>query len=484
MKDEFDIFAEDGELEIPTIRGSANLDAEDYEGYDGFSSILDDDLQEDIPSTPGRHPGAAAATDIDGTDSFEMLEVEGGMDEPGMKQTTFGASPWGPGSRTGYRPYSQQRSDMDLRAMGDTDDMPAPKLVKKDSMHDEPEVIDAVSVEAAVPWDEEWHGTQNQEPSNDQIDPMTLYDRTSYEYTDSSQDTIGSGIFGMEEGATWRPRDGMFAHKFALPAYIGEEDELGVQQSMMWDSTAGEWRVTQPSASGVSLARKTRRMKPPFRGPRPPCSHIEAFGRHVARCLVIEARACSPGSRNRFLTQALDALDPKGAKQAKRAADRLVKMGYPAALAFEESAAHLVMHAAMKDLTDGRRRRRPSMLPRLDAMTKKLTGQKGSVQGAGATHLAPLAKDGKKLRADLGALYSSPAKNGMGVVKDPVDKPPRPGGAPKDPVDKPSPGERNALTGMSRQTKSLLIAGGVGLGAYLLFAQRKAIAKNVKKLMK
>ncbi len=491
MDNEFsDIFDDDGELAIPTMRGEANLDVQDYQGYDGSSSILDDELQEDVPSTPGRHPGAASATDIEGTYDFDMLEVEGGMDAPGMKQTTFGASPWGPGSRSGYRPYSQQRTGMDLRALGDIEEeqLPAPKPAERDSMHDEPEVINAVPVESPVPWDQEWHGAQNQEPSNAQIDPMTLYDRTSYEYEDSSQDTIGNGIFAMEEGATWRPRDGMFAHQFALPAYIGDEDELGVQQSEMWDSTAGEWRVTQPSASGVAIARRVDKMKKaysPFASDQPPVqmrpevtgprSHIEAFGRKAARCLVLEAQAHRPENRGKFLKAALDALGPQGAARAKAAADKLIQMGYQQNVALEDAAAHLIMHAATKDLTDKRRARRPSLLPRLDAMSRTVVRKAGDLRRAGGDHIAPLTQNGNTLRQDLGALYHSPAGRGMGEVAEQEAAPSSNGnGAPA----------ANGNGGGLFTTKNMLIGAGVGLGAYLLFSNRKSIAKNVKKWMK
>lgn len=482
MEDEFDdIFDDAGELEVPTMRGSANLDVEDYEGYNGFSSILADELQEDTPSRPSQ--GAAPATDIDGTDDFDFLEVPGGMDEPGMKQTEWGSYPWGPGSSSGYRPYSQQRTGMDLRALGQAEEhMPVPKPVERDSMHDEPEVIDAVAVEAVVPWGREWHGNRNQQPSNDEIDPMTLYDRTSYEYEDSSQDTIGNGIFSMEEGATWRPRDGMFAHQYALPAYIADEDELGVQQSEMWDSTAENWRVTQPSAGGVAFSRRVSHLKKaysPFQddgGPvqmRPevtgPRSHVEAFGRKAARCIIGEAQAHRLENRGLFLKSALDSLGPRGAERAKAAADRLIQSGYRQDIALEDAVAHLVMHAATQDLTDRRRSSRPLLLPRLDAMSKKVVSKGGELRQAAMDHIQPLTENGNTLRKDLGALYHSPAGRGMGQVTngEPTPTAPVP-----------------ASNGGLFTTRNVLIAGGVGGVAYLLFANRKAIAKNVKKIKK
>lgn len=346
-------------------------------------------------------------------------------------------------------------------------------------MHDEPEVFETTSAAQTTSWADEWHGGRNQEPSNADIDPMTLYDRTSYEYEGSSQDTIGSGIFSMEEGATWRARDGMFAHQYALPAYIGDEDELGVQQSEMWDSTADNWRVTQPSSGGVPLSRRVAQMKPaysPFAngGQAPvqmrpevtgPRSHIEAFGRQAAHCIVAEAKAHRPENRGRFLKNALDSLGPNSAAKAKVAADSLIRKGYRRDVAMEDVVAHLVMHAATRDLTDGRRRQRPSLLPRLDAMSKRVSPRKGAdLRKAAAAHILPLSQNTSELRKDLGALYQSPAARGIGEVVN---------------------GDTVAASQSSFITpKNMLIAGGVGLGAYLLFANRKKIAKNIKKVMK
>jgi hypothetical protein len=459
--DEFDIFDDEGELLEPTMRGSANLDTQDYQGWGGRSGDLDDELQEDVPSTPGRNPGAAPATDLDDEDEPGMTDA---MDQAGMRQTTYGSSPWGPGSGSGYRPFSQQRTGMELRALGD--DTAAIKPREKDSMHHEPEVIDALGVEEATPWGEQWHGMRNPRTSNADVDPLTIYDRDSYEYDDSSQNVIGSGIFAMEEGVTWRPRDGSFAHQYAMPAYLAAEDEMGVQQSEMWDSTAAEWRVTQPSAGGVTLARRVRSMKPsPFRpevtGPR---SHIEAFGRKAAHCILAEAAMCEPRDRAAFLVNAIEALGPGSTARAKGVADRLQAMGYPREEAFEDALAHLIMHAAAEDLTD-RKKGRGSLLPRLDRMSSRVNKKSGELRAAASKHLAPLSSDRKKLSNDLGALYHSPAAAALGEVTS--------NGASEPPV---VPAVR------SNMTRNLLIAGGVGLGAYLLFANRKAIKRNLKKL--
>jgi len=467
-----DIFSDDGELAIPTMRGSANLDAQDYEGYDGRSSILDDELQEDIPSTPGYNPGAASAPDVDGTEDWDMLEVPD-MDAPGMKQSEYGSSPWGPGSGSGYRPYSQQRTDITLDALSGGDDAAAPQRarVEDDSMRHEPEVINTEPAEHPVPWDKEWHANQNQEPSNAEIDPGTIYDRTSYEYEGSSQDTIGSGIFGMEEGATWRARDGIFANQYALPQYIAAEDDLGVQQSEMWDSTAGEWRVTQPSASGVALARRVDAYKAPPSGirsmrpePTGARSHIEAFGRKAARCVLVEAGHHHPQNRSQFLNSAIESLGPGTSARVRKVADKLVDLGYPSEVALEDALAHSVMHATVKDLTQ-RRSRRASLLPRLDLMSKKVQRQGGAMKNAATRHLAPLLQDKGTLKKDLKSLNGSPAAHGIGQVAEEQSLAPAVAKAP-------------LVT-----TRNVMVAGGVGLVGYLLYNNRKKIAKNIKKLV-
>lgn len=464
-------FGFEGALERPTMRGSANLNQQDYQGFTGRSEILDDELQEMVPSTPGRYPGAAAATDVEGTSDFDMLEVPGGMDTPGMKQTTYGAYPWGPGSNTGYRPFSQQRTDMSLRALGDeTDEVPEPPPMERDDMAEEPEVINAVAVQEPLSWEDQWHGQRNQQPSNAEVDPMTIYDRTSYEFNDSSQNVIGAGIFDMEEGVTWRPRDGSFRNQYAVPAYIGAEDELGVQQSAMWDSTADEWRVTQPSGGGISLARPIDKWKPsPFPEMRPevtgPRSHIEAFGRKAAKSLVTEAKQYRAADRGKFLSAAMDALGPGGAARCKKAADMLSRMGYRPDVALEDAMAHCIMHAAVKDLTQ-KSKNNASALPRLDKMASQTRQQAPQMRQAAGQHLAPLTANRGELRKDLGALHGSPAAAGIGAVAEGAAEAPA---APK----------AGLLT-----TRNIMIGAGVGLGAWLLFSNRKAIAKNIKKLVK
>lgn len=176
-----------------------------------------------------------------------------------------------------------------------------------------------------------------------------------------------------------------------------------------------------------------------------------------------------PQDRGRFLQAALDSLGPSGAARAKAAADRLIKMGYRQDVAFEDAAAHLVMHATTRDLTDRRRSRKPSLLPRLDAMSRRVSNKAQDLRSAAADHLAPLTEDNDALRKDLGALYNSPAGRGMGQVTNGESTPNGNG----------TPAEAGLVT-----PRNMLIAGGVGLGAWLLFSNRKKIAKNVKKILK
>lgn len=472
-------FDDDGEMAIPTMRGNANLNPQDYaRGPDGHSSsFLDDDLQEDTPSTPGRNPGAAAAPDLDDVDASWAIQEP--TDDPAMVATTFGAHPWGPGSAVGYRPQSMQRTDMALRdtqlrgGMGDAESEMRPKPVERDDMHDEPEVLQ-VNDNAPVP-PARWHGNRNQRPSNEGIPSDMIYDRESYEFNDSSQDTIGSGIFDMEEGVTWRPRDGSFAHQYALPAYIGDEDELGVQQSEMFDTTANEWRVTQPSAGGVSLKTRVERYKPgysPFvkrqmpemrpevTGPR---SHIEAFGRATAALIVKEAKAQpSVAKRAEFLTRAVDSLGPGMADRTAVTVKKLVQSGQEPNAAVEDAVAHAVMAATVNDLKSASRAQ--GKLGSLDRLASRVSQTRGMMQQHALKHIAPLTRDTTKLKNDLGALYASPAAHGMGQVT-----------------------SGSAAAPASTQTalltpRNLLIGAVIGIGGYYAWQNRKKIVRNAKRL--
>lgn len=473
--DDFD-FDDDGEMAIPTMRGNANLDPQDYaRGPSGRgSSLLDDDLEEDTPSTPGRNPGAASAPDIDGEDDWSIQTPKDG---PGMTATTYGNHPWGPGSAVGYRPQSMQRTDMALRdtqlrgGMGEAETEMKPKPMERDDMYNEPEVLE-VDDNVEVP-PARWHGNRNQRPSNAGIPSDIIYDRESYEYDDSSQDTIGSGIFDMEEGVTWRPRDGMFAHQYALPAYIGDEDEMGVQQSEMYDTTANEWRVVQPSAGGVTLKTRVSEYKPgysPFvKRPVPemrpevtgPRSHIEAFGRATASLVVAEAKAQPPAKRAEFLAKAVESLGPGMAARAGATAKKLVESGQSPATAVEDSVAHAVMAATVNDLKGASRAK--GRLPNLDRLAGSVRQTKAQMQQQALKHIAPLARDTAKLKSDLGALYASPAALGMGQVTE---------GATAAPV-----APTTLLT-----PRNLLIGAVVGIGSYYAWQNRKKIVRNAKRI--
>lgn len=462
-------FDDDGEMAIPTMRGNANLDVQDYaRGPNGQgSSFLDDDLQEDTLSTPGRNPGAAPAPDVEGMSRFKIAED---VDSPDATATTYGSYPWGPGSAVGYRPHSMQRTDMALRDsnLGDVD-MNPPRKFARDDMHNEPEVLE-VHDDVQVP-PASWHGNRNQQPSNEGIPEDMLYDRTSYEFNDSTQSTIGSGVFDMEEGVTWRPRDGSFANQYALPAYLADEDDLGVQQSEMWDTTANEWRVVQPSAGGVTLATNVNSYKPgysPFvskpvpemrqseSGPR---SHVEAFGRKAARLIMTEAKSLAPKDRSRFVAQAADSLGAGTAVRTGSTAKRLVDLGQQPESALEDTLAHAIMHATVKDLQGVARSK--GSLPNLDRLSTCVKHTRAPMQAAAAAHLGPLVRDQNAMKGDLGALFSSAAVAGMGqVTAEPV-----------------------ASTSPSFITPTrLLIGAAIGIGGYFAWSNRKSITRNAKKL--
>lgn len=457
------LFGQD-DLPMPTMRGSANLDPQDYARFPGgASSILDDDLQEDTRSTPGS--GAGPATDIDGLEDLNVISPENG---PGMEQTTYGSSPWGPGSVQGYRPHSQARTDMNL-GNEDLEQQSATRAPYQDSMHYEPEV-QTPRRDLQL----------NAQPSNEGIDPETIYDRTSYEFNRDGNNIIGNGIFDNEEGTVWRSRDGIFANDYAQPAYLVNDPELGVQQSEMWDPIAQNWRVTQPSAGGVTLKTRVDAYKPgppgrvytPFMDGAPPpdmrmettgpTSHVEAFSRKTAAAIVSEATTLqSQEQRSRFLTNAMEALGPGMSARCNAVAAKLVKLGYRPDQALVDTMAHCVMHATAHDL--GARRAKRGRLSRLDTLSKRLNRSRPAVQQAAAQHLGPLTKSEAALKSDLGALYNARAA-GMGQVAEGTST-------------------AIATTGSSSNvTRNLLIAGGVGLVGYLAWANRKSLMRNARRL--
>jgi hypothetical protein len=443
------LFDGDGSMAIPTMRGNANLDVEDYQGP-FRSSILDDEIQEDTPSRPG--DGAGPATDID-MSQLDLLAVQDG---DGMEQTDFGSGPWGPGSGQGYRSFAQQQTDINLGS----DQPTTVKSVPTDTMLFEPEAT------AQVPWPMR-DPQMNQQTSNKGVDPLTIYDRDSYEYDDSSQNVIGNGIYDEEEGVTWRSQDGIFAHQFALPAYIADEPELGVQQSEMWDTTAEEWRVTQPSAGGVALSARVGAYRPP---PQFGKSKIEAFGWGVAGALVKESKGMRRQWRDQFLARAMDSLGPGLSKKCSRVAQKLIAKGYPPEKAITHVMAHCVMHATMDDLVARQRRGGKGGLTRISSLAA--AAPRAPVTELATKIVAPVASSQAALTTEINALKASPtAVQGMGQVAQDTASVPTPAAM--------VPAASGVFTG-----KNMLIAGGVGLGAYLIWRNRKSLKKNAKKFVK
>jgi hypothetical protein len=381
-------------------------------------------------------------------EDFDLLGSDEG--EIGANVSEHGSYPWKPGGGGGYRPASMHT---DLSGSDSTPDRE----------------IAVRMADQALPAHRARLEQRNRQPSNRGIDPATIYDDSSFEFSGDPQNVIGTGIFSNEEGVVWNPRDGSFANDYALPAYIGQEGNLDVQQSQMWDSVANNWRVVQPSGGGVTFSTRVNGLKPtqsPFTdqqwsmrpertGPR---SHIEAFGRAAAKAVVDEARLMpQPAMRAMFLTQATEALGVGQAAKCRQVAERLVQMGYSPDTALEDTLAHCVMHATMRDIAD--RSKGKAGLPRIDKMSAKVRANSGQIRQAVASHVAPLAMDQAAAKSDMSALVSSPAAAGMGQVAVP-DAP---------------------ATNTSRNL--LLGAAAVGLGYLFLTKteQGQAVQKNVGK---
>ena len=412
--DDLDLFGSD-DMAIPTMRGNANLDIQDYADISSEGTFLDDDLQEDVRSTPGS--GAAPAPDVEGTSQYEM---EPEYDGPDAQQTTFGASPWGPGAGGGYRPMSMARTDLS----GNED-------------------AAEITVDSVMKVSQYQPSQMNRMPSNADVDPETMYDRTSYEFASGSDAVIGNGIFEMEEGVTWRAEDGSFSHQYAFPAYIAEEDELGTQQSEMFDVVADNWRVVQPSGGGVTFSTTVPRLRgrpmidrtySPFTNHLRPgtlnqSSRIEKFGRDAASVVLLEAASkASPADRQAFLVRAIGSLGPGMAEKCHKVAERMIRMGMPAQKALQDTIAHCAMHAAISDLSSGRQGTR---LPSLDAMGAHVVKNKAKLRKSAVENLAPLTKNKAAAKADIAKLYQSPAAAGMGEV---ASEPAAPASAPVAPA--------------------------------------------------
>ena len=469
--DDFDnLFDDDGVMPLPTMRGNANLDPQDYAHPDGGpTTFLDDEIQEDTPSTPGS--GAGPATDVVGTSSLVIAPDD---DSPGMEQTTYGQHPWGPGSGSGYRPYSMAQTDLDLSGVGG-EESPGREYDRGDE-EDRQRSRRLAEMDAEEVLKPRGQSQFNPQPSNAGIDPLTIYDRESYEQHGDPQAVIGNGVFDMEEGVTFRSRDGIFQNQYAEPAYVVHDGEVETQQSEMWDSTAQNWRVTQPSGGGVSFAKRVDGLKPRLNRPkvyspftskpmpemRPeitgPRSHVEAFGRKAAQIVLREASSMpTPAHKSAFLSSALESLGPKMAVRARTIADRLTQLGYPAEQALEDTVAHCVMHATLQDLTA--RARKGGGLPRLDKLGTQVRHGNKALRDAALQHLQPLSTDPKKLQSDLGSFYASPAAAGMGEV------------ATTTPADA-SPGAL-VTTATSNTVRNVVIGGAVLGAGYYFFSQTK-----------
>jgi len=199
-----------------------------------------------------------------------------------------------------------------------------------------------------------------------------------------------------------------------------------VQQSEMWDTTADEWRVVQPSGGGVTFSRKVPALRgrgeySPFASGTPQMltsksmtSGIERFGREAAKAIVNEAAdKRGPVERSQFLTNAIESLGPGMASRCHSITSRLVSSGMGPREALEDTVAHCVMHAAVRDLST---KRAGAQLPRVDAMAAHVQKNKPAMVASAAKNIAPLSKDPNKLKADVAKLYQSPAAAGMGEI--------------------------------------------------------------------
>ena len=292
---------------------------------------------------------AADGADLD-------MSYDGDADDGGgeiSSLTESGASPWGPGATEGFRPYAQALTD-------------SPPLGNEE---------------------EETQSTprQPEEDAHPGIDPMTLYDRSSYEPEDRK--TYGAGIFDMEEGAWHRQNDGIFAHNYALPGYIAREPELDVWDSEAIDINTGMPRVVQPSASGVQMmAPHGERAWSPFAPPPYGMSSpqrtvpgarrtmheygIETWGWDGAQAILRRAATTWPtdqNARGKWVCTVLDSMSPGTAKKAMAVVEKLRSSGYQGN-AVELAVAHALMHAAAADLSDLATGRAKG-LARLDRMT-------------------------------------------------------------------------------------------------------------------
>ena len=461
MDDIFNDLGTHGKLAKPNVRGNVNRETT---GFD-YEPLLDDEFgYEGMP--PG--PGAAVATDLfsGGADvDVDPLDFEDDEENavpqgtPGMVQTTYGAHSWGIDTSRGHRPESMMTADRNMNAMGG-DEVPV--------------------------------GNPPQDPqagfaaSNDNVDTDTLDDQADDE--DEDMRVYGHGIFGGEASTTWRPSYGSFGHQFALPDYIGKEDEMAVQGSAMWDQTRGAWRVVQPTASGVALSRIVPgspngqvnsyspfvpQNQPPVVPTGPASQNIERFGHEVASTIVRGAATLPAEQRGRFIANAIEALGPGLSQRANRTAKRLVELGHPKEVALHDTLAHLVMHVTGGDLAKAvdqtKRGRRPAQgtLPSISRLTER-TGPVvgGRIKQLRSALLATAESTPAGAAGELGSFYASQANGKIGWLGLGETEPPAtPLTTPVQPAVAQAPTPTQGLL----RPRNLLIGAAVLGGAYLLY---------------
>jgi hypothetical protein len=407
--DDDDFLEGRGELAAPNSRGNANQDVTGF----AMDPLDEGDFDyEGLPPGPGPAPATDLMSERQIEEEDDVFEDESG---PGMRQTTYGAHPWGTDTSQGYRPAAMMTTDRNMNSLGEVFPVqPAPRNPQEGLM-----------------------------PSNADIDPETIYDRRSYE----SGKVFGNGIFEMEEGTTWRPSYGSFAHKYALPDYIARENEMNVQGSAMWDVTRGAWRVVQPTASGVPLSRIVpgspaggpgryspfvRPMTPATQAAQvaqaaPAPKNIEIFGKEVALTVTQGASTLPPEHRGPFIAAALELLGPGTAAKAEKVAKKLTEMGFPRDIALRDTLAHFVMNVTARDMRNAvdaaRRGKRVSgglfpSITKLSDRTGKAVG--GRIKALRGRLLSPAESNPAVAERELGSFYASSAMgrieylNGLG----------------------------------------------------------------------
>lgn len=326
-------------------------------------NLDDNEIALDTPMHLGPYAGDDGADDFEDLDN--LPEVVGGQ----MSQTDFGAHPWGAGAGIGYRPMSLARTDQ--APLGSTDDH---GLSQERAML---ETAGEIAASSSAPG----RRPTPQEMAHPDVDATTLYDRSSYEpHTDDGwmdPVTMGTGIFDMPEGATFRPDQGIFAHTYALPRYLAEEPETEPYASQAIDLNTGLPRVMQPSAAGVQLMGRGTMPYSPFLPPAYGQSaqvrtqpgvpmprsglgstasqgtrRIEVFGHRSADLMLkaVTQRCQAASERGQFICNALEYLGPQRSRLAMQAVERLTRMGYPSEHVTRKALATMIMHETWSDL--------------------------------------------------------------------------------------------------------------------------------------